>query len=149
MTTTSGAGGSVAGPRPSDKVTVVETASVEAVPYEWGAIKWICDLKTTPESLQSFGYAYVLPGETNPEHWHSACEEIIYMLAGELTVVTDDSTTRISPGETAFIPRGLHHWVTNEGWEPVVYVASFSAVLRDTVFEGDTGEIDDDAGDFR
>jgi len=127
-----------------EPITLIETAALEPVEYEWGAIKWICDQKITPQSLQSFGYAYVLPGTTNPEHWHKACEEIIYMLAGELTVFTDDEKERmtLAPGQTALIPRGLPHSVMNEGWEPVVYVASFSAVIRDTEFEdGDDGAL--------
>jgi quercetin dioxygenase-like cupin family protein len=133
--------------RPDDDIEVIETATLVPVEYEWGAIKWICDAKITPESTQSFGYAYVLPGKTNPEHSHNSCEEIIYMLSGELDVCFDGGRTKVRPGQTAVIPKGLHHSVVNEGWEPVVYVASFSAMLRDTEFYGDTGELDD--GDFR
>ncbi len=125
-----------------EDVMVIETAKLEPVEYEWGAIKWICDLNVTPRSLQSFGYAYVSPGKTNPEHCHQACEEIIYMLAGELDVLARGERTRVRPGETALIPRGVHHSVVNEGWEPVLYIASFSAVTRDTVFDEETGRLD-------
>jgi quercetin dioxygenase-like cupin family protein len=125
-----------------EKVVIINTAELEPVEYEWGAIKWICDLNVTPRSLQSFGYAYVLPGKTNPEHCHKTCEEIIYMLAGELSVLAQGERTRVKPGETALIPRGVRHTVMNEGWEPVVYIASFSAVFRDTVFDERTGRLD-------
>lgn len=81
------------------KIAVIETAALEPVTYEWGAIKWICDLTVTPQSLQSFGYAYVLPGTTNPEHRHKTCEEIIYMLAGELKVLASDDCTTVRPGQ--------------------------------------------------
>jgi quercetin dioxygenase-like cupin family protein len=124
------------------KVMVIETAELEPVEYEWGAIKWICDLNVTPKSLQSFGYAYVLPGKTNPEHWHKTCDEIIYMLAGELNVLARGECITVKPGETALISRGVRHSVVNEGWEPVVYIASFSAVFRDTVFKEQTGRLD-------
>jgi quercetin dioxygenase-like cupin family protein len=125
-----------------EKVVIINTAELEPVEYEWGAIKWICDLNVTPRSLQSFGYAYVLPGKTNPEHFHKTCEEIIYMLAGELSVLAQGERTTVKPGETALIPRGVRHTVMNEGWEPVVYIASFSAVFRDTVFDERTGRLD-------
>lgn len=82
--------------RADEQVTVIETAEVASVGYEWGAIKWICDLTVTPTSLQSFGYAYVLPGKTNPEHWHKTCEEIIYMLSGG-TSSLEVSASRSSP----------------------------------------------------
>jgi quercetin dioxygenase-like cupin family protein len=125
-----------------EEVMVIETAALEPVDYEWGAIKWICDLKVTPKSLQSFGYAYVAPGKTNPEHWHKTCEEIIYMLAGELNVIAQGKTITVKPGQTALIPRGVRHSVVNEGWEPVVYIASFSEVFRDTEFREQTGRLD-------
>lgn len=48
----------------------------------------------------------------------------------------------IKPGQTALIPKGLRHSVRNEGWEPVVYIASFSALVRDTVFKGQTGKLE-------
>jgi len=124
-----------------EQITIIETAELAQVEYDWGAIKWICDLKVTPQSLQSFGYAYVLPGTTNPEHWHKTCEEIIYMLAGELTVLARGQRITVKPGQTALIPRALHHSVVNEGWEPVVYIASFSAVFRDTEFNEETGAL--------
>ena len=128
-----------------DRVMLIETDNVRSVEYDWGAIKWICDRKVTPNSLQSFGYAYVLPGKTNPEHRHRTCEEIIYMLAGELKVYAHGETITLKPGQTALIPQGVRHMVVNEGWEPVLYIASFSAAFRDTVFKGTTGKLDLDA----
>lgn len=128
-----------AGPR----VQVIETAELSPVDYDWGSIKWMCDRKVTPDSLQSFGYAYVLPGKTNPEHRHMTCDEIIYMLSGELTVYAHGERTTLKPGQTALIPKGVRHTVVNEGWEPVLYIASFSAAFRDTVFKGQTGRLDE------
>lgn len=126
----------------SERVRVVETAEAAPVNYDWGAIKWICDVKTTPSSPQSFGYAYVLPGKTNPEHRHMTCQEIIYMLAGELKVYAHGEWLTLRPGQTLLIPQGVRHIVKNEGWEPVVYIASFSSAFRDTVFKGQTKRLD-------
>jgi quercetin dioxygenase-like cupin family protein len=125
-----------------ERVRIIETADLKAVDYEWGAIKWMCDKHVTPNSLQSFGYAYVMPGKTNPEHRHMTCEEIIYMLAGELKVYALGECITLKPGQTALIPPGLRHTVRNEGWEPVLYIASFSAAFRDTIFKGQTGRLD-------
>jgi quercetin dioxygenase-like cupin family protein len=126
---------------PSDQVCVVSENVVPAVNYEWGAIKWLCDMKVTPGSLQSIGYAYVMPGKQNPEHRHMTCQEVIYMLSGELKLFSNGKWTRLVPGDTALIPQGVRHIVTNEGWEPAVYVASFSAAFRDTIFKGHTGNL--------
>lgn len=125
-----------------ERVMLIETDNLNAVDYDWGAIKWICDRKATPGSLQSLGYAFVLPGKTNPEHRHRMCEEIIYMLAGELKVYAHGECITLKPGQTALIPKGVRHSVKNEGWEPVLYIASFSAAFRDTVFKGQTGKLE-------
>jgi len=124
-----------------DRVCVTSENVVPAVNYEWGAIKWLCDMKVTPGSLQSIGYAYVMPGKQNPEHRHMTCQEVIYMLSGELKLFSNGQWTRLVPGDTALIPQGVRHIVTNEGWEPAVYVASFSAAFRDTIFKGQTGNL--------
>jgi quercetin dioxygenase-like cupin family protein len=125
-----------------ERIMIINTDQLGAVNYDWGAIKWICDRKTTPNSQQSFGYAFLSPGGVNPEHRHRTAEEIIYMLAGELKVYAHDECITLKPGQTALIPPGVRHRVVNEGWEPVVYIASFSAPYRDTVFKGQTGRLD-------
>ena len=129
-------------PSADAQIQIIETANLRAVEYEWGAIKWMCDKNVTPDSLQSFGYAYLMPGKINPEHRHMTCEEIIFMLAGELKVQAHGKITMLRPGQTALIPPGVRHTVSNEGWEPVVYIASFSAAFRDTIFKGQTGRLD-------
>ncbi len=126
-----------------ERILVVETNQMNPVNYDWGSIKWLCDMKVTPGSQQSFGYAFVLPGKTNPEHRHTTCDEIIYMLAGELTVYAHGERMTLVPGQTAMIPQGVRHLVVNEGWEPVVYVASFSAAYRKTIFKGQTQQLSD------
>lgn len=124
---------------------VVETADMNPVGYDWGSIKWICDMKVTPGSQQSFGYAYVLPGKTNPEHRHTSCQEIIYMLSGELKVWAHGEWMTLVPGQTMLIPQGVRHLVVNDGWEPAVYIASFSAAVRKTIFKGQTQQLSDAA----
>jgi quercetin dioxygenase-like cupin family protein len=123
-------------------VLIVEAAELKPVNYEWGAIKWLCDMNITPGSQQSFGYAYVLPGKTNPEHRHMSCQEVIYMLSGEIKLYAHGRWLRLRPGQTMLIPQGVRHLLINEGWEPAVYIASFSAAARQTVFKGETGKLD-------
>lgn len=64
------------------------------------------------------------------------------MLAGELKLYAHGEWTKLLPGQTALIPQGVRHVVMNEGWEPAVYIASFSAAFRDTIFKGQTGNLD-------
>ena len=127
---------SVDSPEP---IQVVSTTDVAPINYDWGAIKWLSDMKVTPGSQQSIGYAFVMPGKTNPEHRHMGAQEVIYMLAGELRLFAHGEWLTLSAGQTAVIPQGVRHIVVNQGWEPAVYVAAFSQAVRDTVFKGQTG----------
>jgi len=126
---------------PDERVLVIETGKVTPVKYDWGAIKWLCDMGVTPDSQQSFGYACMLPGTINPEHRHMTCQEIIYVLAGELTLYAHGERLTLRPGQTALIPQGVRHSVTNESWESTVYLASFSAVFGPTNYKGETGQL--------
>jgi quercetin dioxygenase-like cupin family protein len=124
-----------------EPVQIINTNQLKPVNYDWDAIKWICDMQLTPTSQQSFGYASMLPGTTNPEHRHMTCQEIIYVLAGELVVYAHGDRTVVRPGQTVLIPQGVRHSVANESWESVVYLASFSAVFRETIYKGQTGQL--------
>ena len=115
--------------------TITETKDLEPVIYEWGAVKWVANSDLDPGCEQSFGLVHILPGKLNPEHWHSGAEELIYMLQGECDVRVGDRHMTIRPGQTMAIPKGAMHEVANHGWEPVVYVCSFSASRRGTLFE--------------
>ena len=127
---------------PAEQILLVSADRIKPVNYEWGAIKWLCDMKVTPGSLQSVGYAFVAPGQTNPEHRHMTCQEVIYMLSGELKLYAHGECLTLRPGQTALIPQGIRHTVKNEGWEPVTYLAAFSSAFRYTVFKGQTGNLD-------
>jgi quercetin dioxygenase-like cupin family protein len=118
---------------------VTQTKDIEPVVYDWGAVKWVANNDVAPGCEQSFGVVHILPGKTNPEHWHTAAEEIVYMLQGECDVKTDGRTIRIGPGQTLYIPLGAKHELTAVGWEPAVYVCSFSASMRGTLFEDPSG----------
>ena len=78
---------------------------------------------------------HVIPGKTNPEHWHTAAEEIVYMLQGECDFRVGEESLHLKPGQTLFIPMGVKHELVNNGWDPVIYVCSFSASVRGTLFE--------------
>lgn len=117
---------------------ITETETIEPVVYDWGAVKWVANDSVAPGCEQSFGLVHVLPGKTNPEHWHTAAEEIVFMLQGVCDFRVGDRTLRLGPGQTLYIPTGVKHELINNGWEPVVYVCSFSASMRGTLFEDPT-----------
>lgn len=65
------------------------------------------------------------PGEwSSQRHWHSEEDEFVYVLEGELTLITDAGRETIRAGEGAGFPKGAangHHFI-NEGRVDAVYL---------------------------
>ena len=61
---------------------------------------------------------------SSQRHWHSDEDELVYILEGQPTLVTDEGRTPMEPGMCAGFPAGSgngHHLV-NDTEEPVVYL---------------------------
>ena len=65
------------------------------------------------------------PGaESSMRHWHTKQDEFIYVLEGELTLVTDAGRQKLKSGMAAGFPAGRAdgHQLVNETRRPVVYL---------------------------
>ena len=118
---------------------IINIDEIAPVTYDWGAVKWVVDGNVVAGSEQSFGIVHINPGKTNPTHWHTAAQEIVHMIQGECDVESNGETMKLRAGQTLYIPVGDHHELTNNGWEPAVYVCSFSASGRGTLFADPDG----------
>src|SRR5579862_5369904 len=49
------------------------------------------------------------PGRRVARHAHDATEQVMYILAGEVTMTVGDQTRTLIPGDTAVVNRGLDH----------------------------------------
>ncbi len=77
--------------------------------------------------LKNFGVNLVRvpPGVmTSMRHWHSKQDEFIYMLEGELVLLTDAGETIVKPGMAAGFPAGAAdgHCLINRGAKDAVYL---------------------------
>ncbi|MES2353512.1 MAG: cupin domain-containing protein [Pseudomonadota bacterium] len=77
--------------------------------------------------LKNFGVnlSTLLPGaQSSIRHWHSKQDEFIYVVEGELVLVTNAGKQRLSAGMTAGFPAGKpdgHHLI-NESGSPACYL---------------------------
>jgi uncharacterized cupin superfamily protein len=65
------------------------------------------------------------PGaESSMRHWHSKQDEFIYVLEGEVTLVTDAGRQKLTSGMAAGFPAGNAdgHQLVNETRKPVLYL---------------------------
>jgi uncharacterized cupin superfamily protein len=78
--------------------------------------------------LADFGVNLVTlpPGNwSSQRHWHSAEDEFVYVLSGELALITDAGEQRLAAGECAAFPKGVadgHHLI-NRGKTDAVFLA--------------------------
>ena len=88
--------------------------------------------------LQNFGVNLVKlnPGSwSSIRHWHSQQDEFIYILEGEVTLVTDEGETTLKPGDCAGFPGGEpngHHLINNSN-ALVIYLEIGDRTTGDTV----------------
>jgi uncharacterized cupin superfamily protein len=75
--------------------------------------------------LSDFGINLVTlpPGNwSSQRHWHLLEDEFVYVLSGELTLVTDGGETRVAAGECAAFPKNTpdgHHFINKSGKDAV------------------------------
>ena len=82
---------------------------------------------TGPLGLTQFGVNVTTlePGSCSSErHWHAREDECIYILSGEVVLVTDEGERVLKPGMAAAFPAGVangHHLINRSG-APVTYI---------------------------
>ena len=65
------------------------------------------------------------PGkESSMRHWHTHEEEFVYVLSGEVVLITDAGEQTLTPGTCAGFPLGTRdgHQLVNRGTVPAVYL---------------------------
>lgn len=77
--------------------------------------------------LNDFGVNMVeLPPSawSSQRHWHESEDEFVYVISGELTLITDEGETLLRAGDCAAFPKGVpngHHMI-NKSNAPAVYL---------------------------
>jgi uncharacterized cupin superfamily protein len=75
------------------------------------------------------------PGaQTSQRHWHSAEDEFLYVLSGEVTVIEEDGPHVLGPGDAACWPAGVAnaHTLVNRSDAPATYMIVGSRLAEDT-----------------
>lgn len=78
-------------------------------------------------------------GQSALRHWHTNEEEFIYLLEGELVLVTNAGEQRLTPGMAAGFPAGkrdAHHFI-NRSSAPASYLEVGERNERDNAFYPD------------
>ena len=118
---------------------------------------------STAGGLTQFG-AYLdtlMPGAASSDrHWHSAEDEMVYILSGHATLIDDDGDHILGPGDAACWPHGCpnahhlanaHHFANahhlgNDGTVPCRYIIIGARVAEDVCTYSDSGHKQVNAG---
>ena len=75
------------------------------------------------------------PGDwSSQRHWHLLEDEFVYVLSGELTLITDAGETLVTAGECAAFPKNTpdgHHFI-NKSVKDVIYLEVGTRTGKDT-----------------
>ena len=109
--------------------------------FAWGAIEWLFNGELAPGAEQTLGYVEIAPGQKNPLHAHPNCEELLYLIEGELDHSLEGEVYRMQPGQVIRVPAGAQHDARNVGATTARMVIIYSDPARQMVtYEGTPGQ---------
>jgi len=116
--------------RQEDQLVEIENDQICGVRHT----HWISE----PGGLSQFGaLVQVLPpgSFSSIKHWHSAEDEFVYVLDGEVTLIEGDVITILRVGDAATFPAGVAvgHHLTNNGDRLAQYLVVGARVLIDVI----------------
>jgi quercetin dioxygenase-like cupin family protein len=103
------------------------------VAREGYTITWLFSGESAPDAAQTLGYVVIAPGEKNPLHAHPNCEEVLYLISGELDHSLDEAMYRLRPGDAIRVPAGVKHDARCVSAEPATMVVCYSVPNREIV----------------
>jgi mannose-6-phosphate isomerase-like protein (cupin superfamily) len=68
----------------------------------------------------TLNYVEHAPGVTFTPHVHDESEDVIIVLSGHGTIVSNDDVVAFEAGDVLYVPAGVYHGTTNTGDEPLI-----------------------------
>lgn len=100
----------------SEAIRITHPAQAEMLDVFGASLEVLSDTGNLPLML---GRHVVPPGYAVPTHVHEHDDEVLVILEGELTVAGPQGETRIGPGSSVELPRGIPHGFRNDTAAPV------------------------------
>ncbi|MBQ1895018.1 MAG: cupin domain-containing protein [Clostridiales bacterium] len=80
------------------------------------------NVKTYEDEHNKVMRGRLIPGATIGYHTHENDSEIIYVISGHGTMVNDDGSEPVNPGEVHYCGRGRAHSLQNTGNEDLIFI---------------------------
>lgn len=118
------------------KTHVIRSNSIKVEQTPWGSLQWLVSGAAGTSQNLTFGRVTFKPGQSNPIHHHPNCEEILFVVSGEIEhTLPEGGTARLNPGDCIVLPQAKGHRATNVGHTEAVVIVAFNSAERKTVGE--------------
>ena len=92
------------------KTTLEHTGQTPKKVTDWGSLAWAVNAKAGNCNTMTLGRVSIKAGKANGRHRHGNCDELLYLISGELDHYAEDiGTVRMKPGDVIVIPLGVIH----------------------------------------
>lgn len=103
---------------------------------DFGSVQWAVRSGDPDGAETTVGLAVFGAGRSNVEHSHPDCEEIVYILEGEVEHTLGDQSAILRAGDLIVVPRGVPHRLINRAEADVRAYIVFSSPDRTFVATG-------------
>ena len=110
-------------------------ADAARIDEDWGSLTWLAGGKIGNAAEQTVGRVIIKKGCANPPHHHPDCEEVLYLLDGQLEHVVGDETVTMAPGDTLVVRAGASHYARSLGHVDADLIVTYSSADRQVVGE--------------
>ena len=123
------------------KTTVAHTGQTPKKVTDWGSLAWAVNAEAGNCRTMTLGRVSIKAGQANGRHRHGNCDELLYLISGELDhYASDVGTLRMKPGDVIVIPAGVIHnarCVSTDDAETIVIYSSAKREYEPVADEAD------------
>jgi quercetin dioxygenase-like cupin family protein len=101
----------------------------------WGSLTWLASKALTGCQGMTVGRVVIRQGQSNPRHAHLRCQEVLYLLRGELRHTVGGDSVILHAGDTLVVPAGVFHNAQSIGQEDADMIVTYDSGERDFVPE--------------
>jgi quercetin dioxygenase-like cupin family protein len=102
---------------------------------EWGSLSWFASRALAGTAGLTVGRVVIKAGQSNPRHAHPNCEEVLYLLDGELEHTAGDEVVHLRPGDALVMKANVFHNARSVGDRDADMLVIFSSGDREFVAE--------------
>ncbi len=114
---------------------LTQADEIQRMDEPWGSLTWLAGANLANAEGLTLGRVVIRRGGENPRHGHLNCEEVLYLLAGELEHTFGDRVVRMRAGDVLRVPAGVFHNARSVGEVDADMMVAYSSARRDFVPE--------------